>query len=281
VTVLENGRNLGYTGGNNVGLRYALARGARYVWLVNNDAIVEPTSLSCLVQAAEARGPLGLVSPEIRDDAGAVYWAGTVLDAEARQFVDVVAARDAGTSVPAGPLLLAGTGLLIKRHAIETIGLLEERYFAYVEDFDYSLRAIRAGFETGVIPDARIVHSRSRSLGAQSPLRHYLIRRNQYLFWRSHIGAQWSRRDVRRHIALLLGEAAEFQRQGRSEMAAASQDAAWDAVRGRYGDMDRKGRLPGPLRRTLAWHPYFWIRLLEGRYGEILRGLTMRKRSGR
>jgi hypothetical protein len=276
LTILENGRNLGYTGGNNVGLRYALTRGAQYIWLLNNDAVAEPTSLSCLVRAAEATDPLALLSPQIWDGAGAVYWAGTVLDLEDRQFVDVVAAQKEGTTIPVGPLLLAGTGLLIKRKAIETLGLLEDRYFAYVEDFDYSLRAIQAGFETRVVHEARIVHSRSRSLGQQSPLRHYLIRRNQYLFWRSHLGARWTRRDVRRHIARLLDEAHELQRQGRSEMAAACQDAAWDALRGHFGHMDQKSRMPGPLRRTLGWHPFFWIRLLEGRYGDILRDVGAR-----
>lgn len=284
ITVLENHRNLGYTGGNNVGLRYALALGAQYIWLLNNDTTVDPDSLSELVRAAEAGKRIALLSPQVwepaRDD---VYWAGTVLDLGRRRFVDLAAARKRGAAVPDGPLLLAGTGMLIKRVAVETVGFLEDRYFAYVEDFDYSLRVIKAGFETAVVQEARIVHARSQSLGQLSPLRHYLISRNRFLFWRSHLGKEWTLREMARHAARTLGEADDLERDGRREMAAACRDAVWDAVRGHFGDMARKGQMPRLLRRVLAWHPYLSIWLLEGRYGEVAQqiGARLLKRIGR
>jgi len=284
VRLIENGRNLGYTGGNNVGLRYALDEGAEYTWLLNNDTTVDPDSLSCLVRAGETTKRVALLSPRVwlpgRAD---VYWAGTVLDVAQRKFVDVVAAAKRGMPAPEGPLLLAGTGMLIKRAAVETVGFLEDRYFAYVEDFDYSLRAIKAGMRTCVVHDARILHTRSRSLGYTSPLRQYLITRNQYLFWRSHLGREWTRREMGRRIAKTLREAEEWGREGRSDMFGACMDAVWDALRGHFGDLSRKGSMPCLLRTVLAWHPYLWILLLEGRYGEVIAkiGARMGERRGR
>lgn len=283
VRLIENGRNLGYTGGSNVGLRYALAEGAEYTWLLNNDTTVDPDSLSSLVRAGERTKRIGLLSPRVwlpgRAD---VYWAGTVLDVAQRKFVDIAAAAKRGMTIPEGPLLLAGTGLLIKRGALERVGFLEDRYFAYVEDFDYSLRTIKAGLQTCLVQEARIFHKRSRALGYSSPLRHYLITRNQYLFWRSHLGREWTRREIGRQVARTLGEAEEWGRGGRNEMSDACMDAVWDSLRGHFGDMSGKGRMPWLLRSVLAWHPYLWILLLEGRYRDVIAniGARMRKRPG-
>lgn len=261
--LIENGENLGYTGGNNVGLRYALAEGAEYIWLLNNDATVDPDSLSCLVRSGEATERIGLLSPRVWLPGTAdVYWAGSVLDVAQREFVDVVATEKRGMTLPEGPLLLAGTGILIKRAVIETIGFLDNRYFAYVEDFDYSLRAIKSGMQTCVVHEARIFHARSRSLGYTSPLRHYMIRRNQYLFWRSHLGKEWTRRESGRLVAKTLREAEEWRREGRSEMSRACMDALWDALRGHFGAMNGKGRTPWLVRSLLEWHPFLWIWLL-------------------
>jgi hypothetical protein len=199
-----------------------------------------------------------------------VYWAGTVLDLAQREFVDVAATEKRGMKPPEGPLLLAGTGILIKRGTIEAIGLLDDRYFAYVEDFDYSLKAIKAGMQTCVVQEARIFHARSRSLGYTSPLRHYMIRRNQYLFWRSHLGKAWTRRESGRLVAKTLIEAEAWRREGRSEIARACMDALWDALRGHFGPMSAKGRMPWLLRRMLEWHPFLWVWMLEGRYGDLI-----------
>jgi len=271
ITLIENGRNLGYTGGNNVGLRFALANGADYAWLLNNDATVDPESLSRLIGAGEAAKQVGLLSPEVWNPAsGEVQWVGTVLDVGRRRFVDVLETEKRGVSIPEGPLLLWGTGILIKRMAAEAVGCLDDRYFAYVEDFDYSLRIMKAGMETRVVREARIFHRGSRSLGEMSSSRHYLVVRNRYLLWRSHLGRDWTWREMGRRIAEILGEAEEWERGGRHEISGACLDALWDAARGHFGDVTRKGRMPWLVRRVLMWRSYLWIRLLQGRWAEFM-----------
>jgi GT2 family glycosyltransferase len=266
ITVIENHRNLGYTGGVNVGLRFAVSGGADYVWLLNNDTTVESESLSRLVHAGEAQPGIGLLSPGVYDsESGALHWAGTVLDVPRRVFVDVVDAEDRRVGVADGPMLLWGTGMLIKRAAAEAVGYFDDRYFAYVEYLDYSLRAIKKGMETRVIRDARIFHRGSRSLGPMSLLRHYLLVRNRYLFWSSHLGAEWTWREAGRRLADIVGAAAESRRGGRNEIGRASLDAAWDAWRGRFGDVAKRGRMPWLVRALLTWRPYLWIRLLDGK----------------
>jgi hypothetical protein len=186
-----------------------------------------------------------------------------VLDVPRRVFVDVVDAEKRGVGVPEGPMLLWGTGMLIKRSAAETVGYFDDRYFAYVEDLDYSLRAVKKGMEARVVRHARIFHKGSQSLGRRSPLRQYLLARNRYLFWRSHLGAEWTWRERGRRLADILVAAAEWKRGGHDDMRRASLDAAWDALRGRWGDVAGKGTMPGSLRALLGWHPYFWIWLLR------------------
>jgi GT2 family glycosyltransferase len=266
LTVIENHRNLGYTGGMNVGLRFARAEGAEYIWLLNNDATADRESLSRLIRVGEATAGVGLLSPGVYDaDSGAVHWAGTVLDVPRRVFVDVVDAEKRGVGVAEGPMLLWGTAMLIKRAAAEAVGYFDDRYFAYVEDLDYSLRVINIGMETRVVRDARIFHKGAQSLGRMSPVRHYLLERNRYLFWRSHLGAEWTWREVGRRLADILDGAAEWGRGGRHEMRRAALDAAWDALRGHCGNAATKGSMPWPIRAVLTWHPYLWIRLLQGR----------------
>ncbi len=266
ITVIENHRNLGYTGGTNVGLRFALDAGAEYIWLLNNDATVDGEVLSRLIRVGEAATRVGLLSPGVYDsDSGEVQWAGTVLDVPRRMFVDLVDAERRSVAVAEGPVLLWGTAMLIKRAAAEAVGSFDDRYFAYIEDLDYSLRVINAGMETRVVRDARIFHKGAQSLGRMSPIRHYLLVRNRYLFWRSHLGAEWTWREVGRRLADILEAAAEWGRGGRHEMRRASLDAAWDALRGHFGDAATKGSMPSPLRALLMWRPYLWIRLLHGR----------------
>jgi len=266
ITVIENHRNLGYTGGTNVGLRFALAEGAEYIWLLNNDATADAESLSKLVVVGEAAAGVGLLSPGVYDpDGREVEWAGTVLDAPRRVFVDVVDAEKRSVGVAEGPLLLWGTAMLIKRAAVEAVGWFDDRYFAYLEDLDYSLRVVNMGMQTRVVRDARILHKGARSLGRSSALRHYLLARNRYLFWRSHLGKEWTWREAGRRFADILEAAAESGRSGGAEMRWAALDAAWDAVRGHFGDVADKGRMPRPIRSLLTWHPYLWIRLLQGK----------------
>lgn len=84
-----------------------------------------------------------------------------------------------------------GPALLLNGKAVQSVGLLDERYFAYHEDMDYCLRVMAAGFGTLVVPHANVYHKRGRSLGpGQSPVREYLLARNWHLLWRTYLAGR-------------------------------------------------------------------------------------------
>jgi GT2 family glycosyltransferase len=166
VTVIRNKENFGYAGGNNVGIRYALRNGADYIWLLNNDTMVPADCLTELVAAGEKHSSVGLLSPLIFSYAPphAIEFAGSVLRQRSGEqcILTLGEAGEAGSK--SGPVLVWGTGLLLKRQVADVVGLLDERYFAYHEDLDYCLRAVAAGFETLVVSEASLYHKRGRSV---------------------------------------------------------------------------------------------------------------------
>ncbi len=186
---IENGKNLGFAGGMNVGIRAALERGADWIWLFNNDAVAEGNSLSVLMGAAEGNRKAGLFSPVILDASGRNVWfaKGRVNYLRMRtehQTVSQASLREA--SYPSQ--ILTGCALLINRTVIERIGLLDERFFLYYEDADYSLRALKAGFENIVVPGARVYHGeQSRS----NPDKVYHLVLSGLLFFATHAPWYW------------------------------------------------------------------------------------------
>jgi GT2 family glycosyltransferase len=274
ISVIRNQKNLGYVGGNNVGIRHALAQGADYVWLLNNDTRLTADCLTELVAAGERQRHVGLLSPRIYDYAPPheIQFAGSVLDWRLEAQHILTSPQDSEATSRLGPKLLWGTALLLKRQVVETIGLLDERFFAYHEDVDYCLRAASAGFETLVVGGASLYHKRGRSLGSEySPVREYLLVRNWYLLWTTHLSG-WRRWSYpRRYLAWVLSRVLHARSNKTADYAL---DGAWDALRGHWGSWETKGHMPDALRvflvrGLLAWHPYFWIRLISG----DLRGL--------
>ncbi len=287
--VIRNPVNLGYTGGCNVGIRAALEMGADYVWLLNNDAIAGPASLGKLVEVGQAHAHIGLLSPVIYhyDARDSVQITGTRVDFNLEEQ-RILRSLDEGDIGPRGEgFALAGTALLIKRAVLEKLGEFDERFFAYVEDTDYSIAAMAAGFTTALVRDAAVYHKYGRSLGGrQSPERDYLYTRNMYLFWSKHLTGRWRRGTYpARYVAWVLSRVVDARYRGQYESADYILAGGWDALRGRWGSWERRGKVPGwiergPARWILAWHPYLWIALLRGDFrgiaGEVL--TRMRRR---
>jgi GT2 family glycosyltransferase len=272
ITVIRNQENLGYAGGNNVGIRHALSEGADYVWLLNNDTTVPADCLTELIAAGDEHSRVGLLSPLIYGYAPPhdVQFAGWVLDRRLEEQFPVTSVEATQAGNQFGPVLIWGTALLLKRRVAEVIGLLDERYFAYHEDVDYCLRAVAAGFETLVVPKAGVYHKRGRSLGSEySPVKEYLQVRNWYLVWSTYLSG-WRRRSYpRRYLAWVLTRVLNARQARKDSSADYALDGAWDALRGHWGSWETKGHMPKALRGLflnglLAWHPYFWIMLLAG-----------------
>lgn len=278
VAVLRHQNNLGYAAGNNRGIRYALEQGTDYVWLLNNDTAVAPDCLAELVAAAERHKRVGLLSPVIYHYATPfdIQFSGVLLDRQQEVWITLKSLQDTHAASQAGPVFLWGTALLVKRQVVDTIGLLDERYFAYQEDLDYCLRATAAGFQTLVVPEAVLRHKSARSLGGEdSPVKEYLFVRNSYLLWSTHLTG-WRRYTYpRRYLAWVLTRVVAARQAGKHAVAEHGLDAAWDAFRGRWGSWEVRRQMPSALRLfllnyLLAWHPYFWIMLIAG----DLKGVT-------
>ncbi len=191
VIVIEAGNNLGFAGGNNLGARYALdALRADYLFLLNNDTVVESGILEPLVAYAEASPVVGVVGPLMcRFDAPDTVWAAG----------GAMTWRAESARVGAGDLVLGfahhapreqdfivGCGMLIPGGVWERLGGLDERYFLYYEDTDFCFRARRLGFKCVTVPSSRLLHKGSRSAGAGSLQTLYYMRRNALLFLEIH-----------------------------------------------------------------------------------------------
>ncbi|PIP32177.1 glycosyl transferase [Candidatus Gottesmanbacteria bacterium CG11_big_fil_rev_8_21_14_0_20_37_11] len=200
VIVLNNNNNLGFSGGNNVGIQKALQNGCKYLILLNNDTIVDSHLLKDMILMAESANKIGLISPKIYfahgfeyhknrykdDERGKIIWyAGGQIDWNniyvRHRGVDEFDFGQYDKAVQTD--FATGCCMLISRDLIEHIGLLDEKYFLYYEDVDYSIRAIKAGFKIYYLPKAHIWHKNASSSGKPgSKLHIYYQERNRLYF---------------------------------------------------------------------------------------------------
>lgn len=180
--LLQTGKNLGFGGGCNVGIRHALAQGADYVWLVNSDATVDPQALSALVRMADQNLELGAVGSVLYEvdkvDRIQVYGGGSV---------NLWSGRSRHRLSP-GPLdFISGASVLLRRAALEEVGLFDQTtFFMYWEDTDLAFRLRKAGWQLAVASDSRLWHKQSASLGKRSPLLDEYFTQSGVLFLRRY-----------------------------------------------------------------------------------------------
>lgn len=186
IRLILNGKNLGFAGGNNPGIKYAMDRGARYVLLLNNDTVVDPAFLGHLVDVAESDQSIGIVSPKIYyfSEPDCFWFAGgemSLWSARTGHIGDRERDRgqfDSLTDVD----FVSGCAMLIKRNVIEKIGMLYEPMFLYYEDSDFCARARRAGYRIVMAPKAKIWHKVSSTTGRIKDLQWFYGTRNMLIF---------------------------------------------------------------------------------------------------
>ena len=215
VELLELSENRGYTGGCNEGLRRALAMGAQYVWLLNSDALVsDADTLKKLVSFAESDPKIGLVSPRIAalGEEARITFCGGVCSMDPLIYdetCDPEQARCWARDYRNAGLAL-GTAMLIKSSVIREIGMLDERFFMYFEDIDYSYRSSLAGYRNLVDEESIVRHeekNRNTNPTGMKPHYWYYMARNECRFWRKHLGvfrslrpSWWAFRRTLRHM---------------------------------------------------------------------------------
>ncbi|AWW30607.1 glycosyltransferase family 2 protein [Echinicola strongylocentroti] len=192
---LVNEKNLGFTGGNNVGINYALDQGYGYIMLLNNDTEVTPSFLKKLIDALEHTPDLGAVQPMMYylHDRSVIWNAGGKFRPWTGASVSI---RKAKLHAPFYPTdWITGCCLLVKSSVIREVGLLNDHYFAYFEDVDWSLRMREKGYQLAVVPSSIIYHEAGASSKAKkkntegilNPKVHYLNTRNQLFQLRNHV----------------------------------------------------------------------------------------------
>lgn len=201
VAVIETGENLGYAGGNNVGIRVALARDAELMLLLNNDTVVDPRFLSELAAAAGDAPTAGVFGAKIFHYAEQerVWYAGARWDSNKLGFQILKEDPDGDNSV-FDTAYACGCALMVRRAVIDRIGYLEPKFFLTYEETDFCYRARRNGFRVVYVPRAVVWHKISASFGGQqSPLVSYFMTRN-YLLWTERNLSRDEARAARRHV---------------------------------------------------------------------------------
>ena len=187
--IIENGENLGFAEGNNVGIRRAMDEGADYVLLLNNDTVVDPEFLGELVKVADGDENIGIVGPKIYyydyDGRNDVIWfaGGNVLRRIGQPFHYGLHKIDKGQYDKMKNVdFITGCALLIKQEVVGIVGLLDVDYFAYFEDLDYNIKVSKARYSIVYSPKAKIWHKGSSTSGFMSTTYIYFHTRNRILF---------------------------------------------------------------------------------------------------
>jgi GT2 family glycosyltransferase len=187
VEILQTGTNLGFGGGNNRGISLALARGAEYVWLLNNDTRVFPETLSRLLAKAQEdqlNGAVGSVLFYSSDPQRVQAWGGGTIN------FFTGSARHLQSPRPVGPkAFLTAASLLLRADAIQAVNLFDEKFFLYWEDADLCYRIRKAGYRLAVASDAKLLHVESATLRMNNPLQLYHSARSASRFFSRHCRA--------------------------------------------------------------------------------------------
>jgi len=199
--LVETGANLGFAGGNNVGLRLALAdKSCEFTWLLNNDTVVEPQALSHLVQRMQDRPDAGICGSTL-----IYYHDANTIQALGGSIYNPWLARighiGGGLNVSRNPGIpkveslmkyVMGASMMIRREVLECVGLLEERYFLYFEEIDLCTRA-RKAYSLAYAEQSIVYHKEGSSIGSstikrkqQSAKAQLYASRNRILFTRTH-----------------------------------------------------------------------------------------------
>ena len=190
VMVIRSDENLGFAGGNNLGIQ---AAHGKYLFFLNNDTIIhQPSAISHLIKRLESSDEIGIVSPKIRFSWGSqqIQYAGyTSLSSITLRNKSIgCGEEDQGQYDIARPTPYAhGAAMMVKREVIEQAGMMPVCYFLYYEELDWSVMIRRAGYEIWYEPACTVYHKESQTTGRISPLKTFYITRNRLLFAKRNI----------------------------------------------------------------------------------------------
>ena len=186
IKIIKSERNLGFAGGNNLGIQTAQGR---YMFLINNDTVFKDFNIQALIDRLESSSSIGIVCPKIR-----FAWGNNPIQFAGYSRLSRISVRnhaigfnedDYGQYNTAHQTPYAhGAAMLIKREAMDKVGLMPECYFLYYEELDWSMMFTKAGYQIWYEPKCSIYHKESQTTGQNSPIRIYYLSRNRLLLVR-------------------------------------------------------------------------------------------------
>jgi GT2 family glycosyltransferase len=187
--LITSEENLGYAGGNNLGIRHALKRGADYVWILNPDTEVQPETLERMVRTMTRYPEIGIAGGRVlngRNGGKTIWFNGGRIDWTTGARTSHIDSGRLDSAVPDDRIhdvdYVTGASMLVRRQVFDDVGLLPERYFLYFEETDFNVRAHRLGWRMVVDPRARLMHYQRSWGSVPGPQYIYYITRNQLLF---------------------------------------------------------------------------------------------------
>jgi GT2 family glycosyltransferase len=203
VVIIQNKENYGFAKGNNTAFKFALRRSDfKYVWLLNNDTVIEKDTLYNLIKEAEKDNKIGFIGSVIRyyDNPELIQTVG------GGKFYPVfgmgrlymknkhISVLNKLTSEEANKHLdyIMGASLLIKREVLEEVGIFDEDYFLYTEELDLITRGRKKGWKLSVVLDSHVYHKESASTKDKKWLYYYLINKSNMIYLKKHYGLHYN-----------------------------------------------------------------------------------------
>ena len=231
--------NLGFTGGHNIAIEEAIRENYDYIWLLNNDATVEPGTMRELLSVIEREDRCGAVSPILRDvDDGSIARCINTHDWAMRtsnRILSIETGRQVQQERPES-VWIDGTAILLRVKALREVGPLDNRLFAYYDDNDISARLSSKGWFNRCAFDATVLHENRKSFDNFPPYLSYLLARNEMLFWYTNTPAPHRRMLWLKLIDKALYDVNRYYfKKGRAVQGDAALLGIYDFMRGRFG----------------------------------------------
>ena len=184
VKCIRSERNLGFAGGNNLGVKNAQGK---YLFFVNNDTEVSMDDIERLINRIDTSEHIGIVCPKIR-----FFYGDRHIQYAGFTPMSRITCRNRGIGydeadigqydTPRQTAFAHGAAMMARRDTVNKVGLMPECYFLYYEEMDWSMMMKRNGYQIWYEPSATVYHKESQSTGANSPLKTYYLTRNRLLF---------------------------------------------------------------------------------------------------
>lgn len=246
--------NGGWAGGNNLGMKHALARGAEWMILLNNDTVVGPNFTERLTAAGAAFPDYGILGPIIRFMAPPheIQTDGVKFNRPQKKGFfqrHAVSPCDSVTPSVVEVDIVNGCCLMVRRAVVAKIGLIDEEFFLIHEESDFCLRSQAAGFRNGVIAEALVWHKGSSSFQREGKrLQRYFDARNLLRLIDKHGRRKGSRGPIRsygHHLRYAFHRYAAERENGFDDSAKAVIEGLYDGFLGRWGPFVKTARRPG------------------------------------